>query len=259
MTTGELIWGVPFVVALAAVVVAGLVHGTLGIGFPLVATPIIALVTDVKTAVLLTLAPTLVVNVISILYGGRWRESLGRYWPVALFVLAGSIVGTQILIVSDPGPFKLLLAAIILIYLYTSSIRNLGSWAWIGRYPRLAGAGFGAVAGVMAGTVNVAMPPLIIYFTELRLAPVALVQILNLCFLSGKAAQIGTFGASGLLSREILLLSLPLALAAGAVLFAGLAIRRRVEAETYRSWLQRMLLVIAGLLIVQYVAAAFGA
>ena len=46
----------PTVVTLTLVLViilfAGLVHGTLGIGFPLVSTPILALVMDVRLAVL---------------------------------------------------------------------------------------------------------------------------------------------------------------------------------------------------------------
>ena len=53
--------------ALALVMVfAGLVHGTLGLGFPVVSTPIIAAMLDVRTAILLTLLPTVAVNVASI-------------------------------------------------------------------------------------------------------------------------------------------------------------------------------------------------
>lgn len=235
-----------------AVVAAGLVHGALGLGFPLVATPLIALVTDVKTAIILTLAPTLTVNVISIIQGGQWQESLGKYWFVAVFVLLGSLVGTELLIVSDPRPFKLVLALILLLYLFTSAIKRL-DWGWISRRPTLWGVGFGAAAGVMAGTVNVAVPVLIIYFSELRLAPLALVQSLNLSFLAGKAAQLGMFGWSGYLHPAVLLMSAPLALAAGISLFAGIALRRRIDAETYRRWLRGMLFIVAAVLILQFV------
>ena len=80
---------------------------TLGIGFPMVATPLIALVTDVKTAILLTLVPTLIVNVLSIARGGRWSESLGLHWPLAVYTLIGSILGARLLIVADPEPLTL--------------------------------------------------------------------------------------------------------------------------------------------------------
>ena len=41
---------------------AGLVHGTLGLGFPMVATPLLVLQTDVLSAILIVLLPTLTVN-----------------------------------------------------------------------------------------------------------------------------------------------------------------------------------------------------
>ena len=41
---------------------AGLVHGALGLGFPMVATPLIALFVDVRIAIVITLLPTAVVT-----------------------------------------------------------------------------------------------------------------------------------------------------------------------------------------------------
>lgn len=239
------------IAAVLAVSLGGLVHGALGVGFPLVVTPLIALVTDVKTAILLTLIPTLTVNVLSILHGGHWSESLGRYWPVALFTLIGSVAGTALLIISDPAPFKLVLAAVILMYLYTSSVEKF-DWSWIRRHSASSGIGFGMAAGVMAGTVNVAVPVLIIYFTNLHLAPLALVQILNLCFLAGKAAQMGTFSVSGHLTGDLLLISGTLAVVAGLAVSLGIRVRQRVDADTYRGWLHKMLLIVAVVLIVEF-------
>ncbi len=239
------------IAALLAVAVGGFIHGFLGIGFPLVTTPLIALTTDVKTAILLTLVPTLIVNIISIVQGGRWRESLGRYWPIALYTLGGSILGTQLMIVSDPAPFKLVLAGVIVFYLSTSSLRRVG-WGWIHRHHRVAGLVFGTLAGLLVGVANVAVPALIIYFTELQLAPLALVQILNLCFLGGKLAQLGTFGLSGYLTPAVLLASLPLGLMAGTGLFLGMGVRRRLSADTYRRLLRRVLMIIAVVLVLQF-------
>ncbi|MFP4683724.1 MAG: sulfite exporter TauE/SafE family protein, partial [Ectothiorhodospira sp.] len=94
--------------ALGVCLLAGLVHGAFGLGFPLVATPLLALMTDVKTAILLTLAPNIAVNLWSLVRGGGWRERVARYWPVALWMLAGSAVGTLLLAAMDPNPFRLL-------------------------------------------------------------------------------------------------------------------------------------------------------
>jgi hypothetical protein len=47
------------IAAVAAIVTsAGLAHGTLGFGFPLISTPLVALFADVKTAVLVTVVRT---------------------------------------------------------------------------------------------------------------------------------------------------------------------------------------------------------
>jgi hypothetical protein len=87
----------------AIILFAGLVHGTLGLGFPLMATPLLALFVDVRSAILITLLPTVAVNVASILHGGQWRDSIGRYWPLAVYALIGSVVGTSFIVVSDPA------------------------------------------------------------------------------------------------------------------------------------------------------------
>jgi uncharacterized membrane protein YfcA len=229
---------------------AGFAHGLLGIGFPLLSTPLIALVTDVRTAMILLLIPTMTINVASMLRGGRWSRSLGRYWPLALFVAAGSIAGTRLLIATPPAPYKLLLAVVLLVYL---NVHRLGGrWEWVHRRPWTAMAVFGLAAGGLAGTVNAAVPALIIYGLELQLPATAMVQVFNLCFLAGKLSQAATFGAAGLFGMPVMGAALPLALPALAGLGAGMAVRGRIETQTYRRWLRRVLFLIALLLIVQY-------
>ena len=162
---------------------AGLVHGSLGLGFPLLATPLLAIFSDVRSAMLILLIPTLFINVASAVRGGGWRESIGRCWPIALYGAVGSIIGTRLLVVTDPQPYKLLLAAMIFVYL---NIERIGiRMAWIGAKPQLAYAVFGLVGGFLAGTVNVMVPALIIFALEAGLSSVAAVQLFNFCFFFG--------------------------------------------------------------------------
>jgi len=90
----------PLTVITHAVIVgfAAAVHGTIGIGFPMIATPLLALVTDVRTAILLLLLPTVILNVANILKGGRWTHSIAVFWPLAVYGMIGSLVGTRLLI-----------------------------------------------------------------------------------------------------------------------------------------------------------------
>lgn len=236
----------------AAMALAGLVHGTLGLGFPMVATPLLALVVDVRTAIVLTLLPTASVNIATVLRGGRWSESIGRFWPLAVYGVVGTVIGTRLLIVSDPAPFKLLLAGLILLYLLTSRSDAL-RLGWVVRHPRASMLVFGLLAGLAAGTTNVMVPLLIIYTLELGLTRTTMVQVFNMCFLAGKVSQIAVFAAAGALGSGFVATTVPLAAVAVVFLLAGAAIRDRIPTETYRVIVRRVLLVLAFVLIGQYV------
>jgi uncharacterized membrane protein YfcA len=237
-------------VVVAVIVLAALAHGTMGFGFPIISTPVVAMMTDIKTAILVTLFPNIAVNLVSVIRGGNWRRSIGKYWPVAVYVLIGTIVGTRALIVLDPEPLKLLLAVMLVVYLQQSGLREL-DWSWLKRYQRTSALLFGSLAGLLAGTVNVTVPPLVIYFTALGLEALALTQILNLCFLVGKTTQALTLAISGNISRIALIASVPLTIIAVVALFFGMHIQRRVQPEIYKKLLRKVLWVMALILIAQ--------
>ncbi len=244
---------VELIVVFLAIAFGGIVHGTLGIGFPLVATPIIALVTDVRTAIIILLIPTMAVNITSIVSGGKFMDVMKRFWFILIFIGIGSYIGTSMLVLIDPNPFRLLLALVIIFYIYTRST-SLVKWEFVRKYPNATGAGIGTTAGFLAGTVNITMPPLIIYFTELRLTPLQIIQILNVCFFMGKITQAGTFAARGALDMQTILISLPLTIAAVIILKYGITIRKRIETEKYRRWLMMTLKIIALMLVIQFIA-----
>ncbi len=241
------------VLVYAGIVLSGLMHGFFGLGFNIVATPWLALMSDVRTAVLISLAPTIAVNVVSILRGGNWRESVGVHWPLVLWILIGTAIGSRILLAVDPAPFLLLLAAVIVLYLNLDRLKGIG-FSWARRRVPLAHAGFGLVAGFMAGTVNVLVPVLIVLCLELGLAQVAMIQVFNMAFLAAKLTQMGVFWHAGALDGAMLLATVPLAGAGLAALFAGMELRRRIGDEGYRKALRLVLWAMAVLLAGRFVA-----
>jgi uncharacterized protein len=229
---------------------AGVTQGALGFGFPAISTPILALLVDVKTAIILNLLPNFTVNVISIVRGGNWGASLGRYWPVAAWVLAGSFLGTQFLIVAPQEPIRLLLGLAIFAYLYQGWLARL-DWRWLAEKPRLSAMVFGTVGGFFSGSVNQSLPPLLIYFTLLGLQVTVMTQILNLCFLGGKVVQAGTLGAAGAIRIEQALANLPLTGVALLGLYLGIRIQKRVSADAYKQLLRYVLFALGALLVWQ--------
>lgn len=241
----------PLWIACAGVIfAAGITQGTLGFGFPALATPLLALLTDIKTAIILNLLPNFTLNLISILRGGNWSESIGKYWPVAVYVLAGSWLGTQFLIYAPQDPVRLLLAASIVAYLYQHKLTRL-DWSWLTQYPRWSAMVFGLTGGFFSGSVNQSLPPLLIYFTRLAVPVLVMTQALNLCFLGGKTVQAITLGLAGQLRISSALANVPLTVVALAGLYFGAHIQSRFSAQTYGRVLRWVLFGIAALLIVQ--------
>lgn len=232
------------------VIVAALTHGMMGFGFPLISTPMVAMASDIKTAILVTLVPNLAVNLVSMLRGGNWTASVARHWPVAVYVLVGTIIGTRVLIFGNPEPLKLLLAAMIVVFLLQRRLRGI-DWSWLPRHPRASGAMFGLLGGFLSGTVNVAVPPLVIYFMALGLDALAMTQILNLCFIVGRLAQAATLNAAGALGWSTIVASAPLTAASLIALWIGLRLQRRIRPEGFQRILRAALWIMAAILAVQ--------
>src|SRR5207248_2561676 len=124
----------------------------------------------------LNLLPNFAVNVISVVRGGNWGASLGRYWPVAAWVLVGSFIGASFLVLAPQEPIRLLLAVAIFAYLGQSRLAQL-DWTWLVRMPRLSAMVFGVTGGFFSGTVNNSLPPLLIYFVLLGVEITVMTQI----------------------------------------------------------------------------------
>src|SRR6202158_4908734 len=234
-------------VLVAIVLVGAIAHGAIGFGFPLISTPLIAFFIDIKTAVLITVVPNIAVNVISVVRGGNWRESIGRHWPMAIWVVLGTMIGTHFLLVAPPELLQLLLAAMIVAFLLQDRIRRL-DLTWIRRRPAVSGAAFGTVAGLFSGAVNVSAPPLVIYFMMLELPPLALTQMLNLCFIAGKTIQAATLSLTGPGSLPLLAASLPLTVLAIAALLLGIRLQKRMSPDVYSKILRATLAAFVVLL-----------
>jgi uncharacterized membrane protein YfcA len=78
------------------------------------------------------------------------------------------------------------------------------------------------------------------------------VQTLNLCFSVGKAVQVGTWALYGNVAVALWLTAAVLTVPSVIALFAGMRVRERIDALSYRKWLRTALSVMALLLIGQY-------
>jgi uncharacterized protein len=229
--------------------ISSLVHGSIGFGFPMIATPLLAMVTDMKTAILYIAIPTLLINLISIYSEGNFLQAVKRFYPLALMGMIGSAIGTQILIYSSTEFFKLLLAFSIFLYLFVQKFKI--QMHWIEKKKRLSIVVFGLVAGLIGGLTNVMASILIIYSLESKHTKKEIIQSTNLCFLFGKIIQIILFTIHGSFNEELLMISSSSLIIVAIAMFVGLKVKNKIPQEVYRKVIKVVLFLIASFLVYQ--------
>ncbi|MGE3592905.1 MAG: sulfite exporter TauE/SafE family protein [Arcobacter sp.] len=229
--------------------VSSLFHGTIGFGFTMIATPLLAMVTDVKTAILYIAIPTLLINIISIYSEGNFIQAVKRFYPIAILAMIGSAIGTQILIFSSSDFFKLLLAFSIFLYLFIQKFRI--EMKWIREKKRLSMVVFGLIAGIIGGLTNVMASILIIYSLESKHTKKEIIQSTNLCFLFGKVIQIVLFTIHGSFTEELIITSFSSLIIVFIAMFIGLKIKDKIPQESYKKVIKIVLFMIACFLTYQ--------
>jgi uncharacterized membrane protein YfcA len=247
---GILVW------VAGVMLVAGLLQGALGFGFPFIATPLIALAADMRTAVITVLLPTLATICVALFASGPLNATLARFWAMPVYAMLGAAAGTWVFVSAPEAPYTLVLALLTLFYLGMDRLGR-AEWPVVRRHERAFAPLSGFTSGIFEGTANVAAPPLIIYYLALGLTPVMLIQALNICFLVGKSTQFTVLATRGGVGAAEWLATLPYAAIGVAGSLAGVRLRSRIDAETFRVWVKRALLVIALGLIGQYVYSRF--
>ena len=151
---------------------------------------------------------------------------------------------------ADPDVLKLLLAGLVVFYLVQSGRRRAAS-PLLHQHPRISAGVFGLLGGFFSGTVNVAVPPLLIYFTSLELAPLVLTQAMNLSFLVGRSTQVLGLASTGNMGPAWFLLGVPLSVIAVLALRGGFRLQRRFSHATFMRLMRALLWAMAAVLAAQ--------
>ena len=237
------------VFASIVVFLSALVQATIGFGFPMIATPLLAMMTDMKTAVIYVAIPTLLLNISALISEGNFLQTIKRFYPLALMAMIGSAIGTQILLYSNSEIFKFLLAVSILFYLFSQKISF--EMPWVRQKPNLSTFIFGLSAGIIGGLTNVMALVLIIYSLEARHTKKEIIQSTNLCFMFGKIIQVILFAVHGSFTQEILETSLYNLLIVAVCIIIGFNLRKKIASESYFKMIKVFLLLMALALIYQ--------
>src|SRR5712671_586045 len=86
---------------ICSLIVAGLLKGTIGVGMPVVALPLLSLFIDVKSAAMLLSMPLIFSNLPQALEGGKTGRCLVQLMPVMLGTIPGVFLGVRVLLALD--------------------------------------------------------------------------------------------------------------------------------------------------------------
>lgn len=223
---------VEIILVIAAVFVGALVKSVTGMGFPLVAIPVMTLFLPTPTAVAIIAIPNVVQNAILVVqHRAAWDET--RH--LALFCAAGvpgAVLGAVALITVPEVIVRGALAAMLAAYLLTVIVapgfgvpdRRVRSWS--------VPVGFGA--GVFQGGIGISGPIVGTWHHGLHLAQSAFVVSVATVFTLTGTAQVTVLGLRGELDGRlvvavgltaVMLVTLPL----------GARLRRRLSVDRFRS------------------------
>lgn len=237
-----------FIFEIAIVLLAGFFHGMVGFGFPMIATPLFVIFLDLKLAVLYTLFPTLITNILSLKKANSFTDIWREFWPLIISVMVGSIIGTNLLVVYYHPYYKLIVAAAILLYLNKERLRFSLTYGMT-KQQTVVIVVMGLISGLVGGMANIMSPILIMLILELKLDKKHAIGVMSFCFIVNKTLQILIFGYHGNFTMEN---SIRIALFVVISLIGfwiGMKIHERINEKLYTAILNRILWVISFYLI----------
>ncbi|MGD9140738.1 MAG: sulfite exporter TauE/SafE family protein [bacterium] len=215
--------------SIACVFAAGCLKGLTGFGLSLVATALLVQVAPPGTVVPVVLLLNCVVNAF-LVYGVRDRIDIGRIWPLIIGGVAGLPLGTYILVVVHGDILRIAIGVVILLF----SGALIRGYRRTIRRERLGAGLVGAASGVIAGSVSMGGPPVVLFFAGVDADKHMFRANLVAYFLCLNLAGLPMYYAGGLLTADvfrIFAMLLPALILGG---LAGTRLLRRVSERTFR-------------------------
>jgi uncharacterized membrane protein YfcA len=223
-------------------VFASFVKGAIAFGFPLVATSLLALLVDVKTAVAVSILPNIVMDAVQIGRRGELLATARRMAVLLAFGFVGTVIGTRSLAVMPAKVALAILGGVVLgfVALSTSRLTLRVPAGW----ERWLSPPVGVAAGFLGGVTNVPGTLLVVYFSALGMDKHEFVRSVAFCFMTYKLIQLGAVSYYGLLTWPLLGASAALTVVGLGAFWLGLRVQDALAERTFN----RAVLVFLALL-----------
>jgi uncharacterized membrane protein YfcA len=237
-----------------ALLLAAFVKGATGLGFPLIATPMVALLLDIRIAVTILILPNLLMDITQVLRDGFPYAILQRFKSMVGLTVLGVFFGTTVLVLLPLWMLNLCLGIMVLVFV-TSNLLKF-DFTISPAAEKILSPVAGLLSGFLNGMTNAAGPVLAIYFYSLKLEKRDFVKSIATIFMITKASQLIAVSTWNLFNWNTLTLSLQVVLLTLLGFFAGLKTQDRVNQKTFSRGLMVLLSIIGVILITRSLSQA---
>ncbi|MBI2912110.1 MAG: sulfite exporter TauE/SafE family protein [Chloroflexi bacterium] len=243
--------GVPIdarlLVVLVFILLGGFAKGVAGQGLPLVATPVIAVLYDLRTAIVINAIPTVLSDVPIILAGLSHLRQAVRFTPFVLFGLMGILVGSQILVSVNQAILAMVLATVVTIFVTTSWFNILPVLSH--RVGRILGPPMGLLAGITQGMAGASGPMASMYLLSIGTPRHLYFFSINVIFQILDTWQIFALQNVGLFTPGLTNMGLVICVPTAIGMIAGFRAQRHVNDQLFRRVILVILLLAAANLL----------
>ncbi len=232
-----------------AFLLGGLVKGTLGIGLPLVALPLLSFGFPPMQAIGMVAVPVLVSNAWQAWDTGVSRTGVRRFAPLIATMLVFTLLTVPLTLALPEAALRRMLAGVVLLAVVLSALPlhlNVPP-----QQERWWSAGVGMLSGVMGGVSSLTGPIIISYLMSLRLPREVFVGTVSVIYLSSALPLYGSMALQGRFGGRELVLSALAMLPVALGLAAGKALRGRLSERVFRRVMLGFLALLALMLLLK--------
>ncbi len=232
-----------------ALLVAAYVKGIAALGFPLIATPMVALLLDIRTAVTILIIPNILMDLTQILRGSFPVAIFQRFSWLLLSTVAGVFLGTEVLVALPIWTLNLALGIMVLAFVLSSLLRL--DFQISPQMEKIVSPLVGLISGFLNGMTNVLGPVLAVYLYSLKLPKTEFIKSIATIFIVAKLSQLIAVSTWNLFTPSNLRLSLGVTLFILLGFYAGLKTQDRIDQGTFNRALLLFLSAMGVTLIVR--------
>ncbi|WBU56665.1 sulfite exporter TauE/SafE family protein [Paracoccus sediminicola] len=230
-------------VAMIAFLMGGILKGAIGAGTPVIVVPITSIYFGVHHAVALFVLPALASNIWQAWQYRQNIEDRGFVWRLVISGAVGAFFGTLLLAALPADLLSIVVGSLALFYVGFRLLKP--DWSLRYGLARMLAAPAGLAAGLLQGAAGISAPISVTFLHAVRLPRERFIPTISAMFTAMTAVQFPSLIGVGLMSWQILAISVIACIPLFAGMPLGAVLVRRVGVRLFDRLIMALLFVIA--------------